>query len=107
MICRAVNSPACKILFDMYHMQRNEGHIIPNIDLAWDEIAYFQIGDVPGPQGAGHRRDELQEHLQAHPRRRRRPSNREFIFGMEHGNAFPGKDGDQKLIDAYVWSDAF
>ena len=48
MICRAVNSPACKILFDMYHMQRNEGHIIPNIDLTWDEIAYFQIGDVPG-----------------------------------------------------------
>lgn len=44
-ICRAVNSPACKILYDMYHMQRNEGDIIANIDLAWSEIAYFQVGD--------------------------------------------------------------
>ena len=34
-------------------------------------------------------------------------SGRDFIFGMEHGNAFPGKEGEQKLIDAYVYSDAF
>ena len=47
-ICRAVNSPACKILFDIYHMQKNEGHIIRNIDWAWEEIGYFQIGDNPG-----------------------------------------------------------
>ena len=48
MICKAVNSPSCKILFDMYHMQRNEGDIINNIDRCWDEIAYLQIGDNPG-----------------------------------------------------------
>jgi hydroxypyruvate isomerase len=48
MICKAVNSPSCKILFDIYHMQRNEGHIIPNLDAAWDEVAYIQIGDNPG-----------------------------------------------------------
>jgi hydroxypyruvate isomerase len=47
-ICKAVNSPSCKILFDMYHMQRNEGNIINNMDRAWNEIAYFQIGDNPG-----------------------------------------------------------
>ena len=52
-ICRAVNSPACKILYDIYHMQRNEGHMIPNIDAIWDEIAYFQIGDVPGRKEPG------------------------------------------------------
>ncbi|HLF34931.1 MAG TPA: sugar phosphate isomerase/epimerase family protein, partial [Cyclobacteriaceae bacterium] len=28
MICRAVNSPSCKILYDIYHMQRNEGDLI-------------------------------------------------------------------------------
>ena len=48
MICKAVNSTSCKILFDMYHMQRNEGNIISNIDKTWDEIGYFQIGDNPG-----------------------------------------------------------
>ena len=53
MICRAVNSPACKILFDMYHMQKNEGHMIPHIDWAWPEIGYFQIGDNPGRKEPG------------------------------------------------------
>ena len=48
MICKAINSPSCKILFDMYHMQKNEGNIIANMDKAWDEIGYLQIGDNPG-----------------------------------------------------------
>ncbi len=47
-ICRAVNSPSCKILFDIYHQQITEGNLIPNMDKAWSEIAYFQIGDNPG-----------------------------------------------------------
>ncbi|MBL6693082.1 MAG: sugar phosphate isomerase/epimerase, partial [Flavobacteriaceae bacterium] len=47
-ICRAVNSPSCKILFDIYHQQIQEGNLIPNIEKCWDEIAYFQIGDNPG-----------------------------------------------------------
>ena len=48
MICRHVDSPACKILFDIYHQQITEGNLIPNIDMSWDEIPYFQIGDNPG-----------------------------------------------------------
>ena len=31
-ICRAVDSPSCKILFDIYHQQISEGNLIPNID---------------------------------------------------------------------------
>ena len=44
-ICKAVDSPSCKILFDIYHQQIQEGNLIPNIEACWDEIAYFQIGD--------------------------------------------------------------
>ena len=40
-ICKAVNSPSCKILFDIYHQQIQEGNLIPNIEDTWDEIAYF------------------------------------------------------------------
>jgi hypothetical protein len=29
------------------------------------------------------------------------------VFGMEHGNSQPGIEGEQKLIEAYVWSDDF
>jgi hydroxypyruvate isomerase len=105
-ICRAINSPACKILYDIYHMQRNVGHLIPHIDLTWDEIAYFQIGDNPGRREPG--TGEINyRNIFKHVHARMQETGRHFVFGMEHGNAFPGKEGEQKLIDAYVEADSF
>jgi len=102
MICRAVNSPSCKILFDMYHMQRNEGDIIRNIDRTWSEIGYFQIGDNPGrkePTTGEMNYKNIFKHIHA--------KGFKGIMGMEHGNAKPGKDGELALIRAYRESDAF
>jgi hydroxypyruvate isomerase len=48
LICKGVNSASCKILYDIYHMQKNEGNLIPTMEKCWDEIAYIQIGDNPG-----------------------------------------------------------
>ncbi len=101
-ICRAVNSPACKILYDMYHMQRNEGDIIANIDRVWSEIAYFQIGDNPGRKEPG--TGEMNyRNVFRHIHRKGFAG----IFGMEHGNAQAGKAGERALIDAYVAADSF
>jgi hydroxypyruvate isomerase len=105
-ICRSVNSPACKILFDMYHMQRNEGHLIPHMDLAWDEIAYFQIGDVPGRKEPG-TGEVNYRNIFRHIHEKAQQAGREFVLGMEHGNAAPGAEGEQKVIDAYVQADSF
>lgn len=96
LVCKSVGSPSCKILFDIYHQQIQEGNIIPNIERAWDEIAYFQIGDNPG---------------------RKEPTTGEIhyknifkvidekgftgVLGMEHGNSRPDKEGEQAVIDAY------
>jgi hydroxypyruvate isomerase len=102
MICKGVNSPSCKILFDMYHMQRNEGNIIPNIDRCWDEIAYFQIGDNPGrkePTTGEMNYKNIFKHIYEKGYR--------GILGMEHGNFKPGKEGELALIKAYRESDAF
>ena len=101
-ICKAVDSPSCKILFDIYHQQIQEGNLIPNIDDSWDEIAYFQIGDNPG---------------------RKEPTTGEInyknifsliykkgydgILGMEHGNALQGVEGEKALVDAYLEVDSF
>lgn len=101
-ICRAVNSPACKILFDMYHQQIQEGNIIPNIDLAWDEIAYFQIGDNPGRNepGTGEMNyRNIFRHLHA--------KGFEGVLGMEHGKSRQGKEGEAALIAAYRIADDF
>ena len=101
-ICKAVDSPSCKILFDIYHQQIQEGNLIPNIDDTWDEIAYFQIGDNPG---------------------RKEPTTGEInyknvfkfiyekgydgILGMEHGNSKEGAKGEKALVDAYLEADSF
>lgn len=95
-LCKAVNSPSCKILYDVYHMQRNEGNLLPNIDLCWDEIAYFQIGDNPGrkePTTGEINYKNLFRHVH----------NKGYrgVWGMEHGNAMPGKEGELALIQAY------
>ena len=102
MICQAVNSPSCKILFDMYHMQRNEGNIINNINKAWDQTAYFQIGDNPGRKepGTGEMNyRNIFKHI--------RDKGFKGILGMEHGNAKPGKEGEEALIKAYREADSF
>lgn len=106
MICRAVNSPACKILFDMYHMQRNEGHMIPHIDWTWSEIGYFQIGDNPGRKEPG-TGEVNYRNVFAHIHAKMQAEGRDFVFGMEHGNASPGKEGEAKVIEAYVAADSF
>ncbi len=101
-ICRAVDSPSCKILFDIYHQQIHEGNIIPNIDRAWSEIAYFQIGDNPGrrePTTGEINYLNIFKHIHA--------KGFKGVMGMEHGNAKPGKDGERALIDAYKKVDAF
>lgn len=101
-ICKAINSPACKILFDMYHMQRNEGNMINNINRCWDEIAYFQIGDNPGRKEPG--TGEMNYHnIFKHIHNK----GYKGVYGMEHGNAQPGKEGELALIKAYREADGF
>lgn len=105
-ICRGVNSPSCKLLFDIYHMQKNEGHIIPHINWSWNEIAYFQIGDNPGRKEPT--TGEINyKNIFKHVHQKAKAENKEFVFGMEHGNSMPGKDGEMALIKAYVESDSF
>jgi hydroxypyruvate isomerase len=101
-ICRAVNSPACKILDDLYHQQITEGNLIPNINRAWDEIAYFQVGDNPGrrePTTGEINYRNVFRHIHA----------RGFtgVVGMEHGKSKQGKEGGRAVIEAYVACDDF
>lgn len=102
MICKGVGSPSCKILFDMYHMQKNEGNIIVNMDKAWSEIGYLQIGDNPGrkePTTGEMNYKNIFKHIYE--------KGYKGILGMEHGNSMPGKEGEAKLIAAYRESDSF
>ena len=101
-ICKAVNSPSCKILDDLYHQQVHEGNLIPNIDLAWDEIGYFQMGDNPGrkePTTGEINYLNVFKHIYK--------KGYTGIMGMEHGNSMPGKEGEMAVIEAYAKVDSF
>lgn len=101
-VCKAVDSPSCKILFDIYHQQIQEGNLIPNIEKCWNEIGYFQIGDNPGrkePTTGEINYTNIFKYI--HSR------GFEGILGMEHGNSHPDKAGEQAVIDAYVKVDQF
>jgi hydroxypyruvate isomerase len=101
-VCRAVGSPHCKILDDLYHQQITEGNLIPNIDRAWDEIAYFQVGDNPGRKEPGTGEINYRNVF-------RHIHGKGFggVVGMEHGNAEGGKEGEQKLLARYRDADAW
>lgn len=45
---RQVASPAVKLLYDIYHQQITEGHLIPTITANIDLIGHFHSADNPG-----------------------------------------------------------
>lgn len=101
-VCKAVNSPSCKILFDIYHQQISDGNLIPNIDRCWDEIAYFQAGDNPGRKEPGTGEINYRNIF-----RHLHEKGFKGVVGMEHGNSRPGKEGEAAVIAAYRAADAF
>lgn len=101
-ICRAVDSPACKILYDAYHQQITEGNLIPNLDAAWEEIGYIQVADHPGrnePTTGEINYRNVFRHLH--------DKGYEGVVGMEHGTSGDGREGEQAVIEAYVACDSF
>jgi hydroxypyruvate isomerase len=101
-ICRAVGSGSCKILNDLYHQQITEGNLIPNIDMAWEEIAAFHLGDTPGrmePTTGEINYKNIFKHLYE--------KGYEGVLCMEHGQSKEGKDGERAVIEAYRVCDNF
>ena len=102
LVCKAVASPSCKILYDIYHQQITEGNLIPNINAAWDEIAYLQVGDNPGRKEPGTGEinySNVFKHVHG--------KGFTGVVGMEHGNFASGRDGERAVIDSYVRADAW
>jgi hydroxypyruvate isomerase len=101
-ITSAVNHPSVKILFDIYHQQISEGNVINNIRRYWDQIGYFQVGDVPG-------RNEpytgeinyLNVFKAIHEK------GFKGILGMEHGLSVDGMEGLEKCFKAYRKADSW
>lgn len=95
-MAKAVGSPSVKILFDFYHVQIQEGNILPTLDYAWDEIGYMQIGDTPGrnePTSGEINFVNVLQHVWDKGYR--------GFMGMEHGIQKPGREGELAALAAY------
>ncbi len=101
-ICKAVNSPSCKILYDAYHQQKNEGNLINMMNQCWSEIAYIQVGDNPG-------RKEPTTGEVNYKNVFKWLHNKGYkgVIGMEHGMSKSGKEGEETLYNAYREVDNF
>ncbi|MCK9410922.1 MAG: TIM barrel protein [Prolixibacteraceae bacterium] len=101
-ICRGVNSPACKIVDDLYHQQITDGNLIPNIEASWSEIAAFHLGDNPGRKEPGTGEINFMnifKYIQS--------KGYDDVLCMEHGRSIKGRDGELALIEAYRKVDNF
>ena len=80
----------------------SEGNLIPNMDIAWDEIGYFQIGDNPGrnePTTGEINYRNIFKHIHE--------KGYTGVLGMEHGISRKGKEGEMAVIEAYRYCDDF
>ncbi|WP_128548469.1 hydroxypyruvate isomerase family protein [Larkinella soli] len=95
-LAKAVGRPSVKVLFDVYHVQIQEGNLLNTLDYAWDEIGYVQIGDTPGryePTSGEINYPNVLRHLYA-------KGYRGFV-GLEHRLSKPGKEGAEAALKAY------
>ncbi len=101
-VCKAVDSPAVKIVEDLYHQQITEGNLIPNIEACWDQIAAFHVGDNPGrnePTTGEINYRSIFKYL----------LSRDYagVICMEHGRSVRGPEGVKRVIEAYRECDPF
>jgi len=102
MICVAVNHPSCKIVDDLYHQQITEGNLIPNMDMCWDYIGAFHLGDNPGrkePTTGEINYKNIFKHIY--------DKGYDGVLCAEHGKSKQGKEGELALIKAYREVDSF
>jgi len=100
-VARGVDSPAVKILADLYHEQIQAGHLIRTMDSCWSEIAYLQFGDNPGRKEPGTGEINFSNIV-----RWLRAKRFAGVIGMEHGNSIEGRAGEERLLAAYREIDA-
>ncbi len=102
LICVAVNHPSCKIVDDLYHQQITEGNLIMNMDLCWDYIGAFHLGDTPGrkePTTGEINYKNIFKHIY--------DKGYNGTLCCEHGKSIKGKEGEIALIKAYREVDSF
>ncbi len=96
-LCRAVGSPACRLLFDVFD-QAVTGENVPELLIkSRDVLGSVQLADAPSRQEPGSGEIDFRQLLDVLDEIGYRG-----VFGMEHGKRLSGREGERAVIDAYV-----
>jgi len=96
LMVKVVNSPAVKLIFDVFQAQMESGCIIESIDRTWDEIVCFQIADVPErtePMTGEINYQAILQHIHS--------KGYTGLVEMEHSISIPGSIGEQNVLNIY------
>ncbi len=94
---RAIDSPHLRLLYDVYHMQIMEGHVIANILENLDVIGHFHSAGVPG-------RHELMDGELNYRAiiRRLEAAGYQGVFGLEYSPAMADHAASLRATRAYL-----
>ena len=97
-ICRKIDSPRMKLLFDCYHMQIMEGDLVNHIERNIDVIGHFHSAGVPG-------RHELYEGETDYPFLLARIEKLGYrgVFGLEYMPSFDHEESVRKTLACLTW----
>ena len=112
-IVRLIGCPRLKLLYDVYHMQINEGCICDTISNYGDTFGHIHVADAPtifpGPPRAGHGRDQLHEGARTSGEvRLYRPRRLRAVSGDRHRDCRQGDHGAfaEGVTKASIFTDA-
>ncbi len=96
-LCRAVGSPACRLLFDVFD-QAITGNDVPELlRRSRDVLGSVQLADAPSRQEPGSGELDFRRLFDVLD-----AIGYQGLFGMEHGKRLSGREGERAVIDAYV-----
>jgi hydroxypyruvate isomerase len=92
-VVKAVNHPAVRLMFDVFHVQAMNGNLLRNLDLTYDVVAMVQIADSPhrSEPGSGEINFvNVLRHLQK--------KGYTGLVELEHGMSETGKAGEDAAL---------
>jgi hydroxypyruvate isomerase len=99
-LCREINSPAVRLLFDVYQCQRESGNLLETLDRAWPDVGAIQIADCPGRCEPGTGEINFENVL-----RHIRTKAWDGLIELEHAASIPGRVGEITVLEvcARLW----
>ena len=93
-VVKAVDHPAVRLMFDVFHVQAMNGNLLRNLDLTYDMVGMVQIADSPHRSEPGSGEINfvtVLRHLQA--------KGYTGLVELEHGMSDPTRAGEDAALD--------